>query len=110
MKLTGYITNIDEKVLTLSGINPMSWKLKDSYWGVGMRRRVSRNKKECTIRHTSQTVCKKRGAICDIQSMSGCYVCITALVKKYTFPNGNNGEMIAGWTITANSIQTIASV
>jgi hypothetical protein len=107
LHLTGYITDADNKLITLMGVPESAWAcLHSSYWESDVCRRVSKNKKKCVIRVTDNTKFVKKNKIERPKDMVGCYVKVTAIPKKYEFIT-HPGVTKKGWTITALNVCTI---
>jgi hypothetical protein len=104
--LVGYITEVDDKKFTLTGIDSKKWQsLNKTYWVASMFRRVSKNKKTCVTRVNSKTLFTKHGKPSTIGDMHGCYVKVFVCANKYTF--SVNGTNITGWTIDAHKVNSM---
>jgi len=107
LSLVGYVINVTNKTIVLTGIDEKKWiSLDKSYWAADMCRRVSKNKKTCTIRVNSKTTYIKHGKACGVLDMDGCHVKVIANAKKYVFPS--DGSSVTGWCINASSIKSVA--
>lgn len=107
LSLIGYVTGATEKTFVLTGIDAKKWNSLDkTYWSADMHRRVSKNKKTCTVRVNGKTTFLKHKKSCGAVEMDGCYVKVIAHVKKYAFAIA--GSSITGWCINAQSVQTMS--
>jgi hypothetical protein len=106
LSLTGYVTEAEDKMLTLMGVPETAWRsLHPSYWDAGVCRRVSKDKKKCIIRVTGKTLFIKKNTGMSPFDMIGCYVKVVAVPKKYEFMP-LPGVTKKGWTLTAVKVST----
>lgn len=106
--IRGYISAVDEKNITIDGCDYNAWKsIPSSYFAPGVRKRVSSNRKTCTVRITNTTTCLKgpKLEIVSIADLQSCYVSIMISIKKYRFHTKSG--FIKGWSLIAKNVQTI---
>lgn len=107
LRLSGYVMFIDDSKLTLNGDNTTSWThLGASYWSPGICRHVSKDKRECTIKTTPETIYEKNGQECKRADLAGCFANVNVRIKKYKFyPIGVSKVATSGWQIIAVSVK-----
>ena len=104
--LSGYVILTDDSKLTLSGNNATSWAhLGASYWSVGICRHVSKDKRECAIKTTPETIYEKNGQECKRADVAGCYVGVNVRIKKYKFYPKGDKIPVEGWQIVAVTVK-----
>lgn len=106
LSLTGYVSIVDDSILTLNGDNATAFsRLDESYWQAGICRHVRADKSECMIKTTANTSYEKNGVECKRDELNGCHAMISVKIKKYSFKSTSNSKKIEGWLITAISIK-----
>lgn len=108
LSLSGYLTLVDDNHAVLFGDNKTSFdNLGSEYWKRGGCKYVNATKTECRIKFDSATQFEKSGTECKVYDLDGCYVNVTARIKKYTFFVTSSGQpvKIFGWQIIAKKIK-----
>jgi hypothetical protein len=110
LTLSGYVTIVDDSKILISGDNSVPFShLTASYWSPGICRHVSKDRRECTIKTTPETVYERSGQECKRADIAGCYVGANVRVKKYKFfpKDSCKGDNVAveGWQIIAVTIK-----
>jgi hypothetical protein len=96
----------DDSHIVLAGDNSSAFsKLDESYWQPLVCRHVSKDKRECTIKTSSDTKYEKNGIECKREELAGCYAVVSADIRKYSFWSQQTSKKVAGWQIIAKSIK-----
>ncbi len=112
--IVGYVSSVSNDCIVISGVDPNIWdRLPPKFFSPGIRRRVTYNKKTCTVKFGRSTKFVKKinegvgGAkrCCKVgaHDMKSCYCTVSAYINYYSIPDGEKN--IEGWTIRARSVQ-----
>jgi hypothetical protein len=105
IRLVGYLESREHNSFALFGDNATTWgQLGSEYWRRGVCKHVNTDKSECTIKTSRETTFTSRvDQECDARDLDGCYVTVTAMIKKYSFFT-LPGAKVSGWQIVAKHI------
>lgn len=102
--LRGILANVQPNNIKLVGIHYKNWEhesVPPGFFKYGTRKRVTRDKKTCTIRvNKKTTVVNADGELADLADFHSCSVRVTVVLKKYFIKPD-----IEGWSIIAHSVE-----
>ena len=98
--LTGYVAGVENNRVKLVGVEPTAWEgLEPWYFMHGTLKRVSRDKKNCTVFvHRTTQLVKKGERVDNAAEFHSIPVRVVADIKKYSF------GAVEGWTLNARKI------
>lgn len=104
LTISGIISDTDPRNIKLAGIHYSDWNhgsIPKDFFKHGVRKRVTRDRKSCTIRINKKTeVLNRSGEPIDIGELHSCSVRVSVKLKKYFIKPD-----IEGWSLIAHSVE-----